>query len=1732
MKWQLLLFATLCCECVSAQFSFSDQSPWLFNAATRSGAPIGVSDMNGDGLDDIIRLDQTQTLRIDYQAPGGFTGFTYGQLLGTQWSLCIADVDRNGYNDIFSGGAYNGLKLLKANGTGSNYSLTTISAFPIFLQGSNFADINNDGLIDLFACHDDGISQAYRNTGNGNYVADTSLIYPKSTVPSDNSGNYGSIWMDYNNDGHLDLYISKCRLGVTNPMDGRRLNLLFKNDGFGNFTEVALQAGLRPLAQSWAADFADIDNDGDLDCFLITHDGVSKLYSNNNFGTFTEITAQSGMAPDLAAAGAGLQVKFEDFDNDGFVDLFLTSLGNNHCLFHNNGDYTFTNQATAFPTFQRIHSAATGDLDNDGYMDVIAGFGSGYNASGNTPDILFINNNTSNNYFKVRLHGVSSNINGIGARLEVYGPWGKQIREVRSGESYGIQTSMTKHFGLGQAGFMDSLVVRWPSGVVDKVVNPAINSTLVVEEGSFCSPSLDFQTLVSENEVTFADESTIGATQWAWDFGDGTTSNLANPVHEYAEPGLYFVCLQLNGLCGSGQVCKTINVNCQPLLADFSEQADGLTIAFDDQTFGSPSEWQWDFGDGTTSTEQNPQHTFSAPGAYQVCFIAGNNCGSSQICQTIIVACNSIEAGFAYTADELSVAFSSSANFIASAYYWTFGDDSTSVEQNPTHVFALPGTYTVCLLADGPCGSVTVCQEFAVTCAAPQATFTSATQGIGLTHIFSTQVTGEVNTYNWTFGDGGTSTQASPEHAYLGPGSYLVCLTVGGICGNSQTCQTLTVSCPPPQADFAFTLNELNVSFEDQSQNNPTQWEWTFGDGGTSDLQNPQYSFLFPGTYQVCLNAMGVCGASLVCETVTVNCSAPQAAFSQTINQLTVTFQNESANGATQWSWDFGDGNTSNDQNPQHTYAQPGTYQVCLDAINLCGLTQSCVSVTLTCAAPLVDFAFQQTGLQLSFLDQTANQPVQWQWTFGDGGSASQQNPQHTFAAPGTYEVCLTATSLCGTSQHCEQVIISCAAPVAGFSIQQTGLQVNFSDQSSNQPTQWSWTFGDGATSTQQFPAHTYALPGTYQVCLTTTSLCGTSQECEQLTVTCAAPVTDFSFQQTGLQYSFSDQSANQPTQWLWTFGDGGTSTVQNPQHTYTLPGTYQVCLTATSICGTTQQCEQLTVSCAAPQANFNFQPNGLQYSFQDQSSNQPTQWLWTFGDGATSTQQFPAHTYALPGNYQVCLTAVSLCGSTQTCQVLTVTCTPPQSAFQVTANALQVSFLDATTNQPTQWAWTFGDGATSTQQFPAHTYALPGTYQVCLTTTSICGSSQTCQNITVACAAPDAGFSFQSNELEVQFQDVSSNDPLIWQWTFGDGGTASSQNPLHTYAAPGTYQVCLTATSLCGSDQSCTVVTISCIAPQADFEFNPNGLEINFFDVSLNEPDTWTWDFGDGTSSTEQNPQHNYALANSYVVCLTVSSACGNTQRCELITVNCNAPSPGFSFAINGLTVAFNDVSNGDPTDWTWDFGDGDMSNEQNPQHIYDAPGTYEVCLKAANDCGSLQHCSTITISCAGPEAAFSVSDLTVFTRLFLDASVNSPTSWFWDFGDGGTSTDQNPVYTYSILGTFEVCLIASNACGSDTLCQLIVDTENPVKESPALSVYPNPVSEVLQVNGRHFGAGLVEISLTDVAGRVVRRIPLNGQSGDFQERIEVSALPAGVYWLSCRSAETLLVRRFVKQE
>jgi hypothetical protein len=470
------------------QVTFTNQGSMLANIGTTSSADCAV-DMNGDGLDDVVRVVSTG-IYIDYQTESGFNSVFYPMNIinDPSWSICAADIDGNGYTDLLLGDG-NALSFVYANDDGTGY---TEDAFPeyIFTQRSTFADIDNDGNLDAFACHDVDQSHPYRNV-NGVLELDFDLI---QTL--DVGGNYAAIWVDYDNDWDTDLYITKCR-GGAQPGDPQRINLLYRNNGDGTFTSVGPEANMDDGDQSWATVFEDFDNDGDFDAYTVNHQWANRFMENNGDGTFTDIIETTGIdATDLGAWNCDAA----DFDNNGFIDIF-SEMDNE--IYWNNGDGTFTGGQLSF------NSGGIGDMNNDGFLDVIAG------------NSLYLNNGNNNNWVKFDLEGITSNKNGIGARIEIYGAWGVQIREVRAGESFDPASSLIAHFGLGTATAIEQMVVKWPSGVVTTIENPAINQThSIVEVGCLLDPiaiSIDGQTALCPGDLVTL--SAPSGTAYAWSNG-------------------------------------------------------------------------------------------------------------------------------------------------------------------------------------------------------------------------------------------------------------------------------------------------------------------------------------------------------------------------------------------------------------------------------------------------------------------------------------------------------------------------------------------------------------------------------------------------------------------------------------------------------------------------------------------------------------------------------------------------------------------------------------------------------------------------------------------------------------------------------------------------------------------------------------------------------------------------------------------------------------------------------------------------------------------------------------------------------------------------------------------------------------------------------------------------------------------------------------------------------------
>ena len=535
MKNFFLLALMLFAGSLSAQIAFTNQTNLLNPEDHYSGVAIAVIDMNGDGRDDIVRMNEGTILSISFQgAPNSPFGYMMLQDIASnsQWGMCAGDLDNNGFPDVLAAGRYDGVKIAMADTLGTAYSLYTLSDPSTFAQCVNFSDVNNDGWLDAFVCHDDGPSRIFLNDSTGNLVYDADFM-DFSTVPnSDGSGNYGSIWTDFDGDGDTDLYIAKCRQGVNNPGDGRRINMLYVNNGDGTYTQDTADVyKLRIGAQSWTADFGDIDNDGDFDCFITNHDVPSMLLENDGSGHFTDISDTSGVAAGIG--GLPIQGVLRDLDNDGYLDIIVA--GSEHYVMINNGDKTFSAVPNPFDD-NDMESYAIGDLNSDGFLDVYGGYANIYTTPSNTPDALWINEGNDNNYFGLTLRGQESNYNAVGAKAIVYSPLGTQIREVRSGESYGINNSLQLHFGMGQEETVDSLIIYWPSGQIDSLFDLEANQYLTVSEGGCVVPSIGLDIM---GETTFCpgDSAILIAPlgySYLWTTGDTTQQITGTESGQYA----------------------------------------------------------------------------------------------------------------------------------------------------------------------------------------------------------------------------------------------------------------------------------------------------------------------------------------------------------------------------------------------------------------------------------------------------------------------------------------------------------------------------------------------------------------------------------------------------------------------------------------------------------------------------------------------------------------------------------------------------------------------------------------------------------------------------------------------------------------------------------------------------------------------------------------------------------------------------------------------------------------------------------------------------------------------------------------------------------------------------------------------------------------------------------------------------------------------------------------------
>jgi len=651
-----------------------------------------------------------------------------------------------------------------------------------------------------------------------------------------------------------------------------------------------------------------------------------------------------------------------------------------------------------------------------------------------------------------------------------------------------------------------------------------------------------------------------------------------------------------------------------------------------------------------------------------------------------------------------------------------------------------------------------------------------------------------------------------------------------------------------------------------------------------------------------------------------------------------------------------------------------------LHAINLASL-----GVSADFSATPVSGVFP---LVVQFSDASTGSITSWLWNFGDGQTSTEQNPQHMYSAAGSYSVSLTVNGPSGSDIETKTDYVNVYTPVsANFSANQTSgiapLSVTFTNNSTGDYTSTNWTFGDGGTSSSINPVYVYATGGTYPVSLIVSGPGGEDTETKTNYITVYTPVTaSFSATPTSgiapLTVSFTNTSSGDYTSLSWNFGDGNTSTDTNPTHEFATPGNFTVTLTASGPGGTDIETytDYITVY-QAVNAEFSADLTSgiapLEVHFTNLSTGDYATLSWDFGDGGTSTDINPTHVFSAGGAFTVALTASGDGGTDQETKTAYISIYSPVTADFTYSPAngiapLTVQFTNTSSGDYDTLAWNFGDGSPVSNEIdPEHVFEAGGTYIVTLTASGTGGQGIQTHSIEVFVPV-EAAFSTNVTSgvapLSVEFTNQSSGDFDTIAWDFGDLNSSNLPNPIHTYETPGIYTVTLTVSGPGGNDVETKTDYIVIYEPAvADFSADTlSGIApyaISFTDQSVGDYDTWLWNFGDGNTSGEASPQHQYISPGIYTVSLTVSGNGGsNTEtKTDYITIYEPITVDFYAEPINGivpLDVTFTANIVGDFNAVSWDFGDGNTSSENTPNHTYMNPGSYTVSLTASGNGGS----------------------------------------------------------------------------------------------------------------------------------------------------------------------------------
>lgn len=872
----------------------------------------------------------------------------------------------------------------------------------------------------------------------------------------------------------------------------------------------------------------------------------------------------------------------------------------------------------------------------------------------------------------------------------------------------------------------------------------------------------------------------------------------------------------------------------------------------------------------------------------------------------------------------------------ANVYSWNFGDGSgwqITAAGDQAHMFNTAGTYTVQYAASIQ-GATAGCADTAsiviTVLPSPTAQFTldQAAACISLT-TDPTNTSLNAIAWSWDFGDGSTDNQFDPPpHTYGAIGDHLITLTATNADGCSdQAIDTVHVYAPPTVQIGAQNVCVGSLSqFADQSVTAPgnpvIDWNWDFGDGFTDTIQAPSHLYAAAGNYTVTLNVNTPYCGNVGSLPITVEAS-PSASFSSVpslgCSPMNVSFNNTST-GAVGYVWYFGDGGGDNAASPSHTYINNGTvdsiYTVTLVANTAFGCTDT-ATANITVSPPVVALFTHDAipgcaPLDVTFTNNSTGANA-YEWSFGDGATSNAIAPAHQYVNNTLFlqsnTVTLIAHSPAGCSDTAHASLLVYPAPNFSFVADPDS---GCSPFTLTLPTvlgavNYQWDFGDGSTGFGASPTHTYVdttgIGAQFLITLIASNAFGCSDTLTDDVSVFPSPIAQFTAIPSQGCHPFTaalNNSSIGAVSSHWTYGDGAASDTSATTHQHTWynflgsgPVSYPIELVVTSAEGCTDTATQQIQVFPPVTAAFTAPSEGcspLDVTLTQQGTN-GTQWMWTMGDNTTLVGPIVQHTYVNTGSadqiFTITQIATSIHGCTDTVSHDIVVHPVPNASFIATPfnqqfPAATVSINNTTATGSWTYSWDFGDDSTSTAIDPmAHTYTTWGTFTITQVVHSGGCTDTARQDIVITPPIPTAGFIGQGMgcaPLTVSFTNTSLLGEH-YQWNFGDGGTSQAEHPTYTWNQPGTYTVSLTVTAVGGGVNTAIKVDSIIVHPRAQAYFVVQPAQVvvpsePVFTYNLSsDANSYWWDLGDGTTSTELNPVHYYQVASQYTITLVANN-------------------------------------------------------------------------------------------------------------------------------------------------------------------------------------------------------------------------------------------------------------------